>query len=109
MISVKSRISDDPNIDETDDVEIEIQSKRRFRLPFVFKILKLNSPEMIWIILGCLTSISFGAITPVSSSSIRNSFPYLSLRHFPYFFPIFLDYLLNEMFIKQISKHESMQ
>jgi len=51
-----------------DDVEAEIKTKRCCHQPFIFKILKLNFPEIKWIILGCITSITFGAITPVNSS-----------------------------------------
>ncbi len=90
MISVKSTTSDAPTIDETDEIETEIKSKGCFRKPFIYRILKLNSPEITWIILGCLSSISFGAITPVSSFSIRN---YLSYFFLLVIFLIFFQYL----------------
>jgi hypothetical protein len=54
-------------VDEADDLEAEIKNGKFFHKPFVFRILQLNLPEISWIILGCLTSIAFGAITPVSS------------------------------------------
>src|SRR4051794_22440878 len=63
IISAKSTISDGPTIDEMDEIETEIRSRKCCREPFVFKILKLNSPEIHWVILGCITSILFGAIT----------------------------------------------
>jgi hypothetical protein len=59
--------SDTPDVYGMDDTTVEIK-KRRFylRRPFVFKILQLNLPEIKWIILGCVSSMIFGAITPVS-------------------------------------------
>jgi hypothetical protein len=66
VISAKSGTSDVPDMLDADPTSIEIKSKRFFRKPFIFKILKLNLPELNWIILGCITSVTFGAITPVS-------------------------------------------
>ena len=43
---------------------------RSFSLPFLFEILRLNRPEVHWIVLGCFTSLIFGATTPVRSSQI---------------------------------------
>lgn len=56
-----------------DEFDSDKKSKRWCSKPFVFRILKLNSPELVWIILGCLTSISFGAITPVSFSEKKKT------------------------------------
>ena len=67
LVSAKSGTSDIPDMDETDETTVEIKPKKFFRPPFIFKILQLNLPEINWIILGCLTSIIFGAITPVSA------------------------------------------
>ena len=46
-----------PDDEETDD--------RSFSLPFLFEMLRLNRPELHWIVLGCFTSLIFGATTPV--------------------------------------------
>ena len=66
VVSMKSTGSDIPEVDETDELEIEIREKKCCHKPFIFKILQLNAPEKFWIILGCITSITFGSITPVS-------------------------------------------
>lgn len=58
--------SDLPDIDVGDNENVVVDNKKFFQDIFVFKILKLNLPELKWIILGCLSSIMFGAITPVS-------------------------------------------
>ncbi|CAF3440869.1 unnamed protein product [Rotaria sp. Silwood1] len=68
--SVQSIQSDIPDVYEMDDTTIEIKNKQIFRKPFIFKILNLNLPEINWIILGCATSILFGAITPVEIYSL---------------------------------------
>ncbi|CAF2533632.1 unnamed protein product [Rotaria sp. Silwood2] len=62
--SVQSVPSDIPDIYETDDKTIEIKNRKFCHKLFIFKILKLNLPELNWIILGCATSILFGAISP---------------------------------------------
>ena len=72
IISVQSAISDGPNEEEADEFDDKHASNKCCTKPFVFRILKLNSPEIGWIILGCITSVSFGAITPVSSCRQQN-------------------------------------
>jgi ABC-type multidrug transport system ATPase subunit len=61
--SVTSEISDPGNelgiIDETE--KPTFCSK-----PFIFKILGLNSPEWAYLLIGCIASLVFGAIMPVS-------------------------------------------
>jgi hypothetical protein len=74
VVSMKSTGSDIPDIDDTNDLEVEIREKKCCRKPFIFKILQLNAPEKFWIILGCITSITFGSITPVSVSSSPGHF-----------------------------------
>jgi hypothetical protein len=66
IVSVKSAASDGPKADEVDEFETELNNEKFCHKPFVFRILKLNLPEIKWIIIGCTTSIAFGAITPVS-------------------------------------------
>ena len=66
IVSVKSAASDGPKLDEEDEFETELKNQKCCHKPFVFRILELNMDEIKWIILGCTTSIAFGAITPVS-------------------------------------------
>ena len=66
LTSMKSTTSDIPEAEEKADLEVEVTDGKCFRKPFIFKILQLNAPEKWWIVLGCITSISFGAITPVN-------------------------------------------
>jgi hypothetical protein len=64
--SGKSTGTDLSDIDEIDETTVGTKKKKCCRKPFIFKILKLNLPEINWIILGCITSILFGCVTPVS-------------------------------------------
>ena len=64
---------EDDDIDEDDDgkpssgeiSKKKKKKKRRFRAPFIFRILKLNSPEWYWILLGAISSLAYGAIQPL--------------------------------------------
>jgi hypothetical protein len=65
VTSMTSRTSDVAN--DVEVIEHGIQLKRKLcRRPFMFKILQLNSPEAHWIVLGCITSILFGCVSPVN-------------------------------------------
>ena len=64
--SAKSIASDAADLYTTDLLATEEKAKRCLHQPFVVKILKYNLPELNWIIVGCTTSIMFGAMTPVS-------------------------------------------
>lgn len=77
--SVASNMSEDPLID--DDEDTEKKSKRCCRTPFLFKVLKFNIPELHWIIIGCITSFIFGAMSPVSFSPVINQFQHSSETH----------------------------
>ena len=57
----------DDDDDETisDDPSKNKKRKKRFRIPFVFRILKLNAPEWHWILLGAICSLIFGASQPL--------------------------------------------
>ena len=66
IISAKSATSDTAEEQGVDDAAVAIKPKRRFHQPFMLKILKLNQPEIKWIIIGCISSVIFGAVTPVS-------------------------------------------
>ncbi|CAF3666385.1 unnamed protein product [Adineta steineri] len=69
--SVVSAASDTPDV-AADDTTVEIKKKRFLRQPFIFKILKLNLPEINWIILGCISSVIFGCLTPVFAFFFSN-------------------------------------
>lgn len=49
------------NVQMTD----EIKDASRCRTPFIFKILKLNSPEWYYLLLGGIASLVFGGVMPV--------------------------------------------
>ncbi len=60
------------NLEENDDGDQETASddpskrkKKRFRTPFMFRILKLNAPEWPWILIGAIGSIIYGASQPI--------------------------------------------
>jgi len=52
------------NADET--LSNNFSNKRKwFCTPFIFKILKFNSPEWYWILLGTFVSLAYGTISPL--------------------------------------------
>ncbi|CAF4606246.1 unnamed protein product [Rotaria sp. Silwood2] len=70
MISIKSKISNKSiNIDAEGVV---VNNSRYCRWPFIFKILRLNLPELHWIIIGSIASLIFGGITPLFALFISN-------------------------------------
>ena len=50
--------------------ENEETEDQAFSLPSLFEMLRLNRPELHWIVLGSFTSLVFGANTPVKTSEI---------------------------------------
>lgn len=72
-VSKQSNISSvdlDDNVDHDDnEVESDDPSKKKKRkkchTPFIIKILKFNTPEWPWILLGLIGSIIYGTIQPV--------------------------------------------
>ena len=70
--SVQSATSGTEDAVADDETTVEVQRKKFFRQPFIFKILKLNMPEISWIILGCISSMAFGCLTPVSFFSEKS-------------------------------------
>lgn len=46
----------------------EQQEKSCCQTPLLFKILRLNAPEWLYLLIGGIASLAFGAVTPVSSS-----------------------------------------
>lgn len=43
----------------------DLETKKKFKMPFFFKILKLNSPEWFYLFLGGVASLCTGAVMPV--------------------------------------------
>ena len=68
LVSATSVTSDSEYVADEDEHIVSDQSRKCCRKPFISKILKLNMPEIKWIIIGCITSMIFGAITPVNES-----------------------------------------
>lgn len=66
MKSTTSVGSNNEEVDELNDDDDDMENEKCCHKPFVFRIIKYNLPEINWIILGCVTSILFGALTPVS-------------------------------------------
>ncbi|CAF2656527.1 unnamed protein product [Rotaria sp. Silwood2] len=65
-------LADDSNASDDDKNEkivdsVFIKRKIRFRIPFVFKILKLNAPEWPWILIGTMCALMLGAIEPIAA------------------------------------------
>ncbi len=55
---------DDDDDDETTSKDPTKKKKKRFHTPFIVKMLKLNGPEWLWIVLGAINSVIYGAIQP---------------------------------------------
>ncbi|CAF4719410.1 unnamed protein product, partial [Rotaria sp. Silwood2] len=70
MISIKSKISNKSI--NVDDEGVVVNNSRYCRWPFIFKILRLNLPELHWIIIGSIASLIFGGITPLFALFISN-------------------------------------
>ena len=67
IVSAKSNVSEaisesGNDLEHLADLET---NKKRFKMPFFFKILKLNSPEWFYLLLGGLASLCTGAVMPV--------------------------------------------
>ena len=48
-----------------DNVDQSSTNKSFIKTPFLMKIFRLNSPEWIWIVIGSLSSVTFGAMQPL--------------------------------------------
>lgn len=61
------------NIDDDNDHadrlidDVIIKKKRHFQTPFVFKILRFNSHEWPWIVIGTICAFMLGVIEPISA------------------------------------------
>jgi hypothetical protein len=55
----------DEDYDHTSAIDSAKKNKKCWRVPFIFKVLKLNAPEWPWILLGGFNSIVYGAIEPI--------------------------------------------
>ncbi|CAF0788245.1 unnamed protein product [Adineta ricciae] len=64
-ISVNDLEDDDDDIDDAVESADPSKKKKRFRTPFIFKILKFNAPEWPWIVLGVISSLLYGAMQPL--------------------------------------------
>ena len=65
-ISVKS-VASDADSDTGNNLQIVDETKKssRCRTPFIFEVVKLNSPEWYYLLLGGIASLAFGGVTPV--------------------------------------------
>lgn len=67
--STSSADMDDFDIDDDDDDDLAskdpTKKKKKRHTPFLVRILKLNSPEWIWILVGAFFSILYGASQPL--------------------------------------------
>ncbi|CAF5007439.1 unnamed protein product, partial [Rotaria socialis] len=65
IVSVKSVISETTSETGHDGVIVEdAERKPSFSMPFLFKILRLNSPEWLYLVIGGFASLVFGAVMP---------------------------------------------
>ena len=67
IISAKS-ITSEVISENGEDIGTIGQTERKpcFRMPFILKIARLNSPEWFYLLLGGLASLCYGAVMPVS-------------------------------------------
>ena len=56
---------DDDDYDDGTSRDPTKKTKKRLRVPFIVKILKLNGPEWLWIVIGAINSLIYGAIQPL--------------------------------------------
>lgn len=72
-------------------VEIDENKNRFYSQPVMMKILRLNLPELHWIVFGCIASLIFGATMPVSHNSI------VALRKFSRFFSVLRGFIFQNL------------
>lgn len=65
ILSIKSQVSDISQEEFNVNEHQESRIRSFFRLPFIFKVAKLNAPEWFYLLLGGLASLVFGAVMPV--------------------------------------------
>jgi ABC-type multidrug transport system ATPase subunit len=66
IVSAKSAISE--GISESGEELANLQDLEkpaRFRMPLMFKVIKLNGPEWHYLLIGGIASLAFGAVMPV--------------------------------------------
>ena len=70
IVSVKSNVSEavSESGNEIDNLG-QNEEKSGFRTPIVFKVMKLNSPEWFYLLLGAIGSLASGAMMPVRTES----------------------------------------
>lgn len=98
IISVKSVASE--VISETGE-ELgnldEVEVKPFFTKPFLIKIMQLNSPEWLYLLLGGLASLAYGAVMPVSFSPST----FEAFLHFYHFIGVFSHLLRSFRFVSR--------
>ena len=65
IVSVKSVTSETSEMGKDGAVLEETEGKSCCRTPFFLKILRLNSPEWFYLLIGSIASLLFGAVMPV--------------------------------------------
>ena len=77
IVSVKSVTSETSEIGKEGTVLDDNEPRSCCRTPFLVKILRLNSPEWFYLLIGSIASLLFGAVMPVCRSSGRDDRVYL--------------------------------
>ena len=77
VISAKSINSEISDNGKDMDMPDEMETQSCCRTPFLLKVLKLNAPEWLYLLLGSIASLFFGAVMPVCRSSGRDVRIYL--------------------------------
>ena len=64
IVSIKSVTSD---ISDLGDLEVIQENEKApiCSMPFILKMLRLNSPEWVYVLFGAIASLAFGAVMPV--------------------------------------------
>jgi hypothetical protein len=69
VVSVKSITSETSDTGKDVDALDEMENKSCCTTPFILKVLRLNAPEWIYLLLGSIASLFSGAVMPVGRSS----------------------------------------
>ena len=66
IVSVKSAISEGASESGEDLANLQdVEKSSGFRMPLMFRVMKLNSPEWFYLLIGGIASLAFGAVMPV--------------------------------------------
>ncbi|CAF5169058.1 unnamed protein product, partial [Rotaria sp. Silwood1] len=68
VVSIKS-VASELNSETGYDLGLieEVEEKPLISMPFIFKILRLNSPEWFYLLLGAISSLALGGVMPAFS------------------------------------------